>query len=123
MIANTYQPNAVSVTMSQHSNVDTSAETPSPKGVVSAQVSDDGGTVVVRFVNTQPDAVDLSVDVKSDKTLGAGSLWVLHSAKLTDANTPSQPTFVSPSMTKVKDIGAGVTVPGYSFAIIELRAN
>ena len=96
---------------------------PSPKGVVSAQVSDDGGTLVVRYVNTRPAAITLQVDVKGEKAAKAGSMWLLHSDKLTDSNTPSEPTYVSPLMSKVSDISKGVTVPGTSFVILELKSS
>lgn len=119
MIADTYQPNAVSVTMAG-SGI---AGGPSPKGVVSAQVSDDGGTLVVRYVNTRPDAITLQVNVNGEAAANSGSMWLLHSDSLTDSNTPSEPTYVSPVMSKVSDISKGVTVPGNSFVIVELKSS
>ena len=124
MIANTSQPNAceVSMTSSDHA-------TTNEKGVVSAQVSDDGGTVVVRFVNTRPDLILLEVAVEggngtaSQNTAAAASMWLLHSAQLSDSNTPERPTFVSPVVTKVDDLSKGVAVPGNAFVIVEFPSQ
>ena len=41
----------------------------------------------------------------------AATIWLLHSAQLSDSNTPSNPTFVSPTMSKMDDISTGISVP------------
>lgn len=117
MIANTSQPNACQVSMTSSDN-----SAVNPKGVVSAQVSDAGKDVVVRYVNTRADAVQLQVDVKGMSQVAA-TIWLLHSAELSDSNTPSNPTFVSPQMIKMDDISTGVSVPGNSFVIVELAGR
>ena len=137
MVTDTWQPNGVGVSMtsSDHSAVN-------PKGIVSAQVSDDGGTVVVRcvwledplcafleslglgcsYVNSRPEAITLQVEVKGAKAApsAGGTMWLLHSPELSDSNTPSEPTYVSPKASKIGDLGRGVPVPGNSFVVLEL---
>ena len=117
MIANTSQPNACQVSLKSSDN-----SAANPKGVVSAQVSDDGKNIVVRYVNTRPDAIKLDLEVK-DLSQVAATIWLLHTAQLSDSNTPSNPTFVAPSMTKQDDIRTGISVPGNSFAIVELAGK
>ena len=117
MIANTSQPNACQVTMKSSDN-----SAVNPKGVVSAQVSDGGRDIVVRYVNIRPHAIKLEVEVKGISQVAA-TIWLLHTAQLSDSNTPSNPTFVAPSMTRVDDISKGIYVPGNSFVIAELAGH
>ena len=61
------------------------------------------------------------MEVKGAKAApSAGTMWLLHSPELSDSNTPSEPTFVSPKASKVSDLGRGVPVPGNSFVVLEL---
>jgi hypothetical protein len=98
-------------------------------GIVSSQASDDGTDVIVRFVNprTVPVTLDLTVKGKGKggrhgrgcvlTSASAGvsaNLTVLHSDNLWDANTPSEPTAVSPVITAVSDLGK-IEVPANSF--------
>ena len=101
-------------------------------GIVSSQASDDGTDVIVRFVNprTVPVTLDLTVKGKGKggqhgrgcvvTSASAGvsaNLTVLHSDNLWDANTPSEPTAVSPVTTAVSDLGK-IEVPANSFVIV-----
>lgn len=90
-------------------------------GIVSAQVSDDRSDVTIRFVNPRKVPVSLSVSVLGRRECVASALTVtltvLHSANLFDANTPAQPTVVSPVVSTVRDL-RNVQVPANSFATI-----
>merc|ERR1712086_1120321 len=92
-------------------------------GIVSSQVSDDGTDVTVRFVNPRAIPVSLSVTVKgrsgcvSTSLSVSSAITVLTSPNLFDANTPAEPTAVSPVTSAVGDLGS-MQVPANSFAII-----
>ena len=79
-------------------------------------------------MNTRPDAINLQVEVKGASTNAAtrqrtGTVWLLHTERLSDSNTPSDPTFVSPTMSALEDVSSGIAIPGNSFVIVELSAR
>ena len=119
MIADTVQPNAVAWSMASSDAYNAS----NLNGIVSAQVSDDGHDVTIRFVN--PRTVPVSLSLSAIGRFGCmssvltGTLTVLHSANLFDANTPAQPTRVSPITSTVNDL-QNVQVPANSFAVVTL---
>ena len=119
MIVDTLQPNAVPWSMTSSDGYNAT----NLNGIVSSQVSDDGTDVTVRFVNPRTIPVSLSVTVKgrsgcvSTSLSLSSAITVLSSANLFDANTPAEPTAVSPVTSAVGDLG-NVQVPANSFAII-----
>ena len=121
MIADTLQPNAITWSMTSSDGYNAS----NLHGIVSAQASDDGTDVTVRFINPRTTPVDLDVTLKGrrgcDSTLLSpvitANVSVLHSANLYDANTPSRPTAVSPVTSAVSDLH-NVHVPPNSFTIL-----
>lgn len=92
-------------------------------GIVSAQVSDDGNDVAIRFLNPRTVPVSLSLRVIGRRGCVASAstvtLTVLHSANLFDVNTPAQPTAVSPVTSTVGDL-RHIQVPANSFAVATL---
>ena len=111
MISDTFLPLAVNFTASPHQC-----------GDVSAQASSDGSAVVVRVVNpnTTPLKVTVGMGVKASVTASTMS-----HPDLTAANTPAEPTKISPSSpTHIGDKG-GVTatmeVEGQSYTVFVLK--
>lgn len=84
--------------------------------------------VTVRFVNprTVPVLLDLTVTGKggcvsiSSSSAFTAAVMVLHSANLFDANTPAEPTRVSPVRSAVTDL-RNVPVPANSFVIVTVN--
>ena len=134
MIHQTYQPNAVAVTM-----INKIAKG-IVNGMVSAQVSDDNSTVVVRFVNPSSEATVLSVNITGASTSAAvvddsamagggqicpcascpcmgpvAQMWTL-SAALNGVNTPSKPLAVTPKLSTVRH---STLAPTKSWAVID----
>jgi alpha-L-arabinofuranosidase len=92
-------------------------------GAVTAQVSDDGKTLVVRFVNMGVGPVVLDLQI-APRTASAAELRVLHSDKLTAVNTPAQPRAVVPTTVKMSagtkfSTLSAVPVPPQAFAIVQ----
>ena len=93
-------------------------------GAMTAQVSNDGNALVVRFVNMGAGPVSLDLSIKPRAATSA-RMRVLHSDDLHAANTPAQPLAVSPTTI---EMAAGsnfsslsaVPVPAQAFAIIEV---
>jgi alpha-L-arabinofuranosidase len=112
MVHDAWQPNAVSVAMTGGQ-----AKANETKGVVSAQVSDDGKTVVVRYVNGAPNPVHLQVTIQGFDDTATATLSVLHAAALSDANTPSEPMKVSPVTQKPASLSK-ISVPANSFVVL-----
>jgi hypothetical protein len=138
MISQSWQPNAVSIT----SNATSSLACPERlnrkqlrkwqpdyfvdgcPGAFSAQVSDDGKTLVVRFVNmgAGPVTLDLSVKSKSGEAVAlpaVAKLHQLHNAEMTAVNTPANPLHVSPTTLNISSTAA-VPVPAQAFVIVEV---
>ena len=121
MIADTLQPNAVTWSMTSSDGYNAS----NLNGIVSAQASDDGTDVTVRFINPRTTPVLLDVTLKGGRGCISALLSpaitatvsILHSANLYDANTPAHPMAVSPVTSAVDDLH-NVHVPANSFAIL-----
>jgi alpha-N-arabinofuranosidase len=121
MIVDTLQPNAVTWSMTSSDGYNAT----NLNGIVSSQVSDDGTDVTVRFVNPRMVPLFLDLTVKGRRGCVSTSLssattatmTILNSANLFDANTPAEPTAVSPVTSVVSDLG-NLHVPAKSFAII-----
>ena len=117
MIKNSLQPNAVAWSMSSSDAYNAS----NLNGIISSQVSDDGTNATIRFVNPRivPVILNLSMVGRRGCTsfASSASLTVLHSANLFDANTPAEPTKVSPVTRAISDLRS-IQVPPGSFAII-----
>lgn len=120
MIAENWLPNAVQVNMTASDK-----STLNHKGIVSAQIGDRNGdseasSLVVRFVNPRPDPVALDIVVNGRGLGTSATMWALHSEQLSDSNTPSDPTRVSP---KVKKLNATtkMPVPANSFVVITVE--
>ena len=93
-------------------------------GALTAQVSDDGKTLVVRFVNFGVGPVILDLQI-APRTASAAQLQVLHSDKLTAVNTPAQPLAVVPTTVKMSagtnfSTLSAVPVPPQAFAIVQV---
>eukprot|EP01051_Picozoa_sp_SAG22_P002256 SAG22_NODE_99_length_20560_cov_128.669029_21_plen_156_part_00 len=141
MISQTWQPNAVSVT-SNRSVGRSCPESLNRKhlkswrpdggiadcpGALSAQASDDGKTLVVRFVNMGAGKTLLSLSFKSKDGAEPKSaeMRLLHNTDLTAVNTPEKPLQISPTTVKMAPGSnfsnlAAVPVPAQAFAIIEV---
>jgi len=88
------------------------------KGIASAQSSDDGKSVVVRFVNVADAPLTLSLNTGGalDLSRKAATMCVL-SADIAAVNTPSQPENVVPKQVAVAD-PTKVLVPPHSFVLL-----
>lgn len=91
----------------------------------SAQMSDDGNTVVVRLANTArtPTTVIVEVARGSRKdTVSHATLWMLSSpsGNMLDANTPAEPTRVSPVKSTAPANGS-ITLPAWSAAVVVME--
>ena len=87
-------------------------------------MSDDGKTLVVRFVNMGVGPVVLDLQIAPGRTASAAELQVLHSGKLTAVNTPAQPRAVVPTTVKMSagtnfSTLSAVPVPPQAFAIVQ----
>jgi hypothetical protein len=114
--------------------------TDTPQGAAwlaaSAQVSDDGATVVVQLVNPQNSrqGSTVTLSVPGFAPSGVVSVWTLQvpdtpAGQQVDkgaGNTPANPRYIAPELTEVRwPAGApalNVTLPPYSFTILQLRA-
>ena len=99
MVDRSWQPNALNVTGAGSDSA------------FSAQKSDDGKTVVLRYVNYGADEVKVTVTLTSGSAGGSSSptlvqMWTIASDDPDAANSPANPTAVSP-------VGP-VSVPGFA---------
>ena len=116
-IKDTFQPNAVPAALAV-----APPGTDGPGGLaqsVSAQVSDDGATTVVRYVNSlgEPVALRLSIDGFDGAANASCALRVMTAGALDAANAPGAPARVAPAdRGRVPIVGkaAVVTVPAWS---------
>jgi alpha-L-arabinofuranosidase len=116
-------PTAVSVSMAITGA--SFSNTTDLRGIVSAQIADDNTKTTVRFVNVLPETIFVDLTITGLQTgpstkVGAvfsATMTVLHSARLSDANTPAAPLAVSPRQIALSDLQK-VQVPAHSFAII-----
>jgi len=91
----------------------------------SAQLSADGRTLYLRLVNMQASATTVPATIVGFKWLPAATQTVLSSGSLGDANTPAQPTFVSPvtsPLTLPAATPLAITLAPLSYTIIELTS-
>jgi len=118
MITQTWADQALTVTWK--SNLGTTA-TPY---AVSAQKLKDNSKLYVRAVNNQPSTVTLTVTITGMNTKTSVNVWTLSNTNLNAANTPSQPTNVSPvqSTVNLASGGGDITLPVYSFVVLEFQA-
>merc|ERR1712060_802418 len=110
MIAETWQPNALKI----DANSSTTA---------SAQKSDDGKTLVLRYANPAP-ATAVTVHLKggmSDVAYTSATTWTLSSDDPNAANPPGQPSLISPVKATLPSFGDGTVlkIPANSYVIVE----
>eukprot|EP00326_Haptolina_ericina_P019719 CAMPEP_0181193292 /NCGR_PEP_ID=MMETSP1096-20121128/13742_1 /TAXON_ID=156174 ORGANISM="Chrysochromulina ericina, Strain CCMP281" /NCGR_SAMPLE_ID=MMETSP1096 /ASSEMBLY_ACC=CAM_ASM_000453 /LENGTH=221 /DNA_ID=CAMNT_0023282751 /DNA_START=12 /DNA_END=677 /DNA_ORIENTATION=- len=95
----------------------------------SAQRSDDGKTIAVRFANTADAPITLRLNVTHNGSvngggphLGNATLWTLASpiGNILDANTPAEPTRVSPVKSAAPADGS-LTLPAWSAAVVVME--
>jgi alpha-L-arabinofuranosidase len=119
MVTETMQPNGLEVVISKSWRAANLS--------ASAQQSDDGKTLVVRLANVGTREVTLSLNVSGAARLGdaaAATMWLLASPSgdRLDANTPAEPTRVSPVRTTIRR-GGGLTLPAASAAVVVMGAR
>jgi len=129
MITQTWADQALSVTWATNSNSNkynnkkrfSSAATPY---AVSAQKLKDNSKFYVRAVNNQGSATTLTLTITGMATKPTVNVWTLSNTNLNAANTPSNPTNVSPvqSTLNIPSGGGPITLPSYSFVILEFQA-
>eukprot|EP01047_Picozoa_sp_COSAG01_P044049 COSAG01_NODE_3954_length_5498_cov_5.490646_4_plen_135_part_00 len=114
MIHEHWQPRAHSVKLQM-----TGASEKTAKGIASVQSSEDGASLVVRFVN-KADA-PLTLNLKSDALDLSRKVATMHvlEADITAVNTPSQPENVAPKQQGAAN-PATVIVPPHSFLLLTL---
>ena len=116
MVAETWQPNALNFTAS--------TPTLSPS-LFSAQKSDDGKTIVFRYVNfpnNDPNNVTISFGSTAADSRGQATIWSYSSADAGAANPPGQPDLVAPvKKTAPFASGSSVEVEANSYTIVEVK--
>jgi hypothetical protein len=126
MISQTWQPNALNLTVTDSTGAMQGA------GLASAQKSDDGKMLIVRYVNvgtaaTPTPAVKITVHLKTAtgqaaNTAGAVTInfWTLESADGLAANPPGDPTRISPTKSTLPSFGDGAVldVPSNAYVIV-----
>lgn len=134
MIDQTWQPNALRVDVPNPpsgvwaSQLRQSGNT-SDDSVFSAQKSDDGKTLVLRFVNTHyrlaspAPATTLKVHLTggmADASFSSTTMWILSSADPQAVNTAGQPMRVAPERSVLNSFGDGsvLKIPSNSYVII-----
>ena len=86
---------------------------------------DKTGDIVIKVVNSAPDAVSMSVVLKGVTGARADAVTVLTSAKPEDENTFEQPTKITPTTTPLSIAGPSFThvFPAYSLSIIRVKTR
>lgn len=86
---------------------------------VTSQLTTDGKTLLVRVVNQQGAPQSVTLNIVNAQVSPSVTQWVLTSGSASDANTPANPTMVSPQQTTVQvpAFPATVTVPASSYTI------
>lgn len=135
MIDQTWQPNALRVDVPNPpsgvwgSQLRQSENASSDHSVFSAQKSDDGKTLVLRFVNTRyrlasiAPATTLKVHLTGGMehaSFTSATMWVLSSTDPQAANTAGQPTRVAPERSMLSSFGDGsvLKIPANSYLIV-----
>ena len=93
LVHDTWLPNACAVEVDGATN--------RVEGRASAQISDDGKRIVVRYVNQSPVAETLTLNITGFVVASSCQLWTYQSDDLTMANTPSEPQMLIPSVSAV----------------------
>ena len=112
MISQTWQPRGARTNLTG----DTKGQS------VSAQLSEDGNTFVVRYVNSLEAPVKVTITADGFNMPDYATLWTLASDDLDAANSPANLNKVAPVQTTVEfgTAGAQITVPEYSFSVLEI---
>ena len=136
MIDQTWQPNALKVEPAGGWGGDgTRPGLPPPKSLFSAQKSDDGKTLVLRYVNFHPSthsygsnpppfAPATAIKVHLAGSMAAAqfnaTMWVLASMDPERGNTPGQPTRVAPTkaVLPVLSNGTVLSIPANSYVVV-----
>merc|ERR1712113_436192 len=85
----------------------------------SAQLSDDGHSVYVRVAVSAATTVNLRLH--GDPVSGHVKQTTISAANLEDANSPRDPTFVSPvSSTAIFQEDGSIALPANSFSVLEV---
>ena len=111
MIHNTWQPNALQF------------DPANATATFSAQKSDDGKTLVLRYVNDASTPTKFTVNIATcgpPLKKAPAAVWTLSSNDLNAANPPGNPTLISPVQSTIAAFGDGtsVSVAAYSYTII-----
>lgn len=123
MIADTWQPAAVSVTSDAGPSPCIAGHPQNCECRYSAQMSADAKTLVVRYVNDGP-AQALALNIKGFTPAPTAKLWVMQSDDLAAVNTPAEPTKVVFETSTVPTASlAALMVKTQSFIIVELTAH
>jgi len=89
----------------------------------SAQVSSGGDSLVARLVNVNPSPLTVQLNIKNATNEPEVTYWTITSPKLTDANTPAHPTLVSPQKTVIASWKGQITLPMFSYNILEMKVQ
>jgi alpha-L-arabinofuranosidase len=91
-----------------------------------AATDDQSGDLIVKVVNTNPDALETEVDLNGAENLtGTGKAIVLTSEHATDENSLAEPTKVSPKTEAVSFTGTTLkrSFPGNSLTVLRLQTK
>ena len=86
-------------------------------GLYSAQISEDGKTVVARIAWNKPIALNVTIDIRNGVSTPMEVTSISY-PDLTGANTPSQPQLIAPKRMEVGLVsGKAVLVPPNSYTV------
>ena len=114
MIDRSWQPRALNFTVTHADPRDSDTQ------ILSAQMSEDGQTLVVRLVNTDANPRTFRIDVRGFESQHTAQLVTLRADSLDAANPPGQPDLVSPVSTTVNFPGE-LVLQGYSVNTLVLQ--
>jgi alpha-L-arabinofuranosidase len=130
MIDSTWQPNALQVDMPPAAGGWGGQLRGAEGSLASAQKSDDGKTLVLRYINFHQDlphplapAATLKVNLKgstAETHFVSATMWSLASDDAEAANTPGDPTRVAPKKTTLPSFGDGTVlqIPVNSYVVV-----
>ncbi|HEX9047365.1 MAG TPA: alpha-L-arabinofuranosidase C-terminal domain-containing protein, partial [Verrucomicrobiae bacterium] len=83
------------------------------------------GDLIVKVVNTQPNALETRLDLAGARLAGKGAATVLTSTNALDENSLAEPAKVSPKTEEISFTGTTLTqkFPGNSFTVLRLKTN
>jgi len=115
IISTTWEPNGLAFT----------ANPPLGTGLsLSSQISQDGNRIVVRIVNLTPAIVSLSLNFENFSPSANANLWTLTAQSLSDANTPGNPSKISPvHSSQAWRNGEAIMVQQNSYTVIQFIAG